>query len=146
MKSLEKYKKMEVELEKLQENAAKELKEGIIQSIKTLMLNYPKIVAIKWKQYTPYFNDGDACVFTVGYVQYKTEDMTDEDGDYGDGFDEWYDGKEQRKKLGDDLSTKLNKLQKNLQDNEKLLEVAFGNHVEIIITPKEVIVDEYEHD
>lgn len=32
-------------------------------AIKEFFEIHPEIVALRWKQYTPYFNDGDACVF-----------------------------------------------------------------------------------
>ena len=32
----------------------------------------PKVTAIAWTQYAPYFNDGDACTFSVHEFQYTT--------------------------------------------------------------------------
>jgi len=29
------------------------------------VLNLPRVKAVVWDQYTPYFNDGDACIFSV---------------------------------------------------------------------------------
>lgn len=42
-----------------------------------------------WTQYTPYFNDGEPCVFSVGDVWFRTLD--DVKGKSGDGDDEDYD-------------------------------------------------------
>jgi hypothetical protein len=47
-------------------------------------------VSIKWEQYTPYFNDGDVCEFSVGEVRFRI-DPESEDGDYDDGFLSTYD-------------------------------------------------------
>jgi hypothetical protein len=33
---------------------------------KTFFEQYPEITAVAWNQYTPYFNDGEPCVFSVG--------------------------------------------------------------------------------
>jgi hypothetical protein len=42
------------------------------------------IAAFGWRQYTPYFNDGDACIFGTSGVWVRTVDDTCEDGDtYG---------------------------------------------------------------
>jgi len=45
-----------------------------------------------WKQYTPYFNDGDACVFSVGEPWFRTTDdakgVAPDDGEYYDGEDD----------------------------------------------------------
>jgi hypothetical protein len=48
-------------------------------------------VSIKWKQYTPFFNDGDVCEFSTGEVRFKPADGDDEAGDYEDGFLTLYD-------------------------------------------------------
>lgn len=54
------------------------------------VLDDPTIVAFGWSQYTPYFNDGDPCVFSVHGVWIQTtedrqedsEDYAEEDVDY----------------------------------------------------------------
>jgi len=49
------------------------------------ILDIPGVEAIKWRQYTPYFNDGDACEFGINepYVKFVGQD---DGGDYDDGF------------------------------------------------------------
>ena len=44
-------------------------------SFKLLFENYPDVEAVRWTQYTPYFNDGDTCTFSVhdGYVKLKDQ-------------------------------------------------------------------------
>ena len=32
---------------------------------------HPQCVALRWAQYTPFFNDGDPCVFHLHEVEYK---------------------------------------------------------------------------
>ncbi|MGW4240884.1 hypothetical protein [Nocardia sp. NPDC004722] len=49
------------------------------------MLAFAEVEAIRWHQYTPYFNDGDACEFGFGDVLVKWVGQ-DNGGDYGDGF------------------------------------------------------------
>lgn len=52
-------------------NKIKEAGEETIKSALTdLFNNNPQLLAIKWDQYTPYFNDGDECVFSVYDPQY----------------------------------------------------------------------------
>lgn len=43
-------------------------------------------VTVRWSQYTPYFNDGEVCEFSVGEPRFHTADMEEESGDYGDGY------------------------------------------------------------
>jgi len=47
------------------------------------------VEAIRWYQYTPYFNDGEACEFSVNEATVKLSEkfgVEDEAGDYEDGF------------------------------------------------------------
>lgn len=47
------------------------------------------IKAVRWHQYTPFFNDGDTCEFGVNEASVKLSKrfgVDEEDGDYGDGF------------------------------------------------------------
>ena len=47
----------------------------------------PSIIAVKWNQFTPYFNDGDPCVFSVNWEgSLKIEGVDEDAGDYEDGF------------------------------------------------------------
>jgi hypothetical protein len=45
--------------------------------------------SIRWDQYTPYFNDGDVCEFSVGEARFRI-DPESEDGYYEDGFHSVY--------------------------------------------------------
>ena len=42
------------------------------------VLDDPYIHSFGWNQYTPYFNDGDACVFSVGSPWFRTVDDLEE--------------------------------------------------------------------
>jgi hypothetical protein len=141
------------------------------------------VKAVAWTQYTPYFNDGDACEFSVNGKQFSfvTLDEYDallnkcrlEDNLYDnytdvvspDGklvtFEAWeiypleeatsdYQ-KEKAQKLyttiGADNAVKLIKFTQliNSIDDSIYLEL-FGDHVSVIMTPTETIIDEYDHD
>lgn len=52
----------------------------------TLFDKYPTLEAIRWEQYTPYFNDGDPCEFSVGEPRFKVANGDEDEGDWGDGF------------------------------------------------------------
>lgn len=57
------------------------------------VLAVPGVKAIKWSQYTPYFNDGDPCEFTTYLSGIVVEDrfLTEEEIEYGD-FGDYGDG------------------------------------------------------
>ncbi|MFI8976937.1 hypothetical protein ACIGO9_28925 [Nocardia asteroides] len=58
------------------------------------VLALPNVKALRWEQYTPYFNDGDACEFSINEssiwvsdpraAQTDSESPADEDGDEDD--------------------------------------------------------------
>jgi hypothetical protein len=83
----------------------------------------PEVEAVKWAQYTPYFNDGEPCEFTVHDPETKLVGDGDYDYDYG--------GPGQ--KLIDEVPT------------EVMLAV-FGDHTEIVATRQGFEVTEYDHD
>lgn len=128
-------------------------------------LNHPEVAEIKWKQYTPYFNDGDPCYFSADDVTFLLDVSEDSDGDYEDGFlyasdvkiqggdqDEWSREARTWVKTGktfpkhpaaDDLSA-LTQLSRGEFDN--VLQELFGDHVEVAVTRQGITVDEYSHD
>lgn len=62
-----------------------------IEALDTL-LAVPGVEAVRWNQYTPYFNDGEACVFSIYSAYVKVSGDEDEEaGDYGDGYRSTYD-------------------------------------------------------
>ena len=80
----------------------KELKDEMQAKTRVFMLDaftdffekYDKIVDnVFWTQYTPHFNDGEACEFSTNEVCIVMKYDLDEDGDYVDDFDE-YEGSE----------------------------------------------------
>ena len=44
------------------------------------VLAFPEVEAVRWRQYTPYFNDGDACVFDPCSPDLRIAGADDEDG------------------------------------------------------------------
>lgn len=45
------------------------------------VLNEPGIEAFGWRQYTPYFNDGEPCIFGVGDLWFLTPEDADDEED-----------------------------------------------------------------
>lgn len=50
------------------------------------ILIYPEVTGIAWTQYTPYFNDGEPCVFRAGepYFCFEGVELSDEEEAYYD--------------------------------------------------------------
>lgn len=129
------------------ENIAKQKKElqSHLSSIfekhsKTLFADHPIIVSFGWAQYTPYFNDGEECVFGT-HAEYP--DMN--------GCQEGYLDKEYREELGEDGVIRWDNAYKAVKlflgyfDREDYREM-FGDHVSVLVTRDGVTVEHYEHE
>lgn len=124
----------------------------------------PEVVCIAWQQFTPFFNDGEPCEFTVydihGYLE--GEEVTGWEGTFPSNVD-WYEEKaregddygvkrlaELAQEVGDltrhkEISKEFNEATKFItQLPDDILEALFGDHVTVIITPEGVEVNEYE--
>ncbi|WP_326827412.1 hypothetical protein [Streptomyces sp. NBC_01751] len=51
------------------------------------LLDDPTITEFGWTQYTPYFNDGDVCEFSVGEIWVRTTEDVDSDEQEFDDYD-----------------------------------------------------------
>lgn len=127
------------------------------------VLDDDNVAKFGWMQYTPYFNDGDACIFGVRSLWAVPAVVPDSDDDYHDDvkYDERW-GKRQRtfnrKTLGYDAGPyigpyeatydRLIALSDALSSEafDQVLYDTFGDHAEITITRSEIKVDEYDHD
>lgn len=139
------------------------------------------VKAVAWTQYTPWFNDGDACEFSVNdkvfsfatmdeynALSAKYEDRLEDDlySNYGDVLigdklivcveyswitgiprDDCEEIQRLYTAIGADNAVKLIKFTQLLDsiDDSIYLEL-FGDHVSVIMTPTETIIDEYNHD
>src|SRR6478736_1430716 len=50
------------------------------------VLALPNVDSLRWRQYTPYFNDGEPCEFDVHEVGAKVVGGEEDGGDYSDGY------------------------------------------------------------
>ena len=116
----------------------------------------PGIKAAKWSQYTPYFNDGDECVFRVNDVYF-----TNASGEELDNVSHWgeYEGEDESievfsswdlKKTTiegiDSAQVKLFESMIGSSEMEEVLQEMFGDHVIITATADGFDVAEYDHD
>lgn len=127
----------------------KEEAKVIIRSVfESVFVEYPDIKAATWVQYTPYFNDGDACTFGVSEVCFLGSDNSEETGVGYDAEEYQLNTFSWGNKVAPyahlrDIEIALNNF---LQNNEDVLEDMFGDHVSVYVTAKGVEVNEYDHD
>lgn len=122
----------------------------------------PGVEAVRWAQYTPYFNDGDSCTFGVqdpmvslkdvpADVEFGEDGFSDgpvEYGGYGKPDVKLRDATDAEKETGRRLkaaATALKKMWNEVQDDDLFL-MTFGDHQQVTATAAGFDVDEYEHD
>jgi len=127
------------------------------------VLDDPTMKAFGWNQYTPYFNDGDPCVFRVNGPWFLTEADPDPD-DVEDHYDfsmdsdhpslgkrvyDWrnkvygpYEGSDEARY--DRVKELAGALEAGAFENV-LLE-AFGDHAQVTVRASGITVDFYSHD
>lgn len=113
---------------------AKEAEHLIKNMIKDFFQAHPKVARLRWTQYTPYFKDGDPCIFGIGELEFK----------YSEQDEEWlleY-SNETSKALAEDLK-QFENLLNGLKD---LLEKIFGDHVQVVCDRNQIQIETYtEH-
>jgi hypothetical protein len=92
----ERYSKLNADFEAYVAKAGKELRDEIRKTLDEVLKLFfdanPYVASISWRQYTPYFNDGDSCEFSVGDPILTLRDDSSADADAGNDEDE--DGEE----------------------------------------------------
>lgn len=128
------------------EEKQKELIQDQIEIIgdefKELFARYPKLQSFEWTQYTPYFNDGEACIFGVNrYGEYAVNDIPQYEG-IGAAEEDNPEGL-----TDEDLDTLRTEIDKvlGLFQEEFFLE-AFGDHATVRVSREGIDVGECSHD
>lgn len=128
------------------------------------LVNEMGIRSFSWTQYTPYFNDGDACVFGV-----NSDAMINGADEYGDSDDEddeetpasvpgrptimpWASGLSPEQKAEADAAyeawrapfKKIGAFLNGWEDEDMLF--MFGDHVKVTVSKEGIDVENYDHD
>jgi len=148
--------------------AFQEKAQGLFKNItKEFFEKNPGVNALVWTQYTPYFNDGEACVFNVNDVSFtNAPDPENIRWDEYEGEEEgvwvtsnvkhtlesdrdWYkETKELILEKGgvDPQSCELMSKAIMSSEMEDVMLAMFGDHVQVVATREGFSVDEYDHD
>lgn len=145
-------------LHEVKEQARKSGKELLQQAFGDIFEKYPEVQSVRWAQYTPYFNDGAACVFGIDNFQVllsapkvpaeEPEEPYDEDENDVDEDDGWVDlwSVSSGKLLSKEALDVLSKMEKQLTDNAEIVETIFGNDCQVTVSRESTTVDSYDHD
>lgn len=111
---------------------------AVKEAFKDFFDKHAEVQGLTWAQYTPYFNDGEECVFGVNDI----EVYLDLEADH---LDTWTLGKEHQAsyaKFKEDLSD----LQSRFHHLEEVLQDVFGDHVRVTVTREKIDISDYCHD
>jgi hypothetical protein len=125
------------------------------------------IVEFGWTQYTPYFNDGDPCVFSVGELWFRTtndEKTEDEEYEYDLELSGGHPSLGERPRTynretrGFDVGAYVGEREASYDRCRELSEAvetgafedvlldAFGDHARVVVSRDGITVDFYDHD
>jgi len=167
MSKIEEFHKKKQEFNEL---IKKEGRAALIESFQEVFQRVPELETLTWTQYTPYFNDGEPCEFSVHEFNatfnvpvkdqvYKGQKVP---GDYRSGsiyvIEERAPGEEfeeiaygvSRDVTEDPILTKTRDAIKTLNNAksscEEIFQAAFGDGVKVIASRGGFDVEEYNHD
>lgn len=157
---IKEIKQKKAEIAKLQNDLQKQSEELFDDFFKKVFEKNSDLESISWVQYTPYFNDGDACFFSANI------DYLDINGECEDGANwinpkniiSWgkfnsqtkvYEGRidQDNPHYNKSLAETVDKVKDflSLFDNQ-FYQTKFGDHTRVILTPQGSKTEEYEHD
>lgn len=148
--SLSEFEKLYRDIEEKKERATKLFKVALKEALDDVLKT--GISKIRWTQYTPYFNDGEACVFRVNDpVFYIDNGMVpkhfslEEDEEDGGGW--YYASNYSAEKNGDNFPPEIERLNNMFAhlDNYYFLN-AFDDHSEVVYDGEEFEINDYSHD
>lgn len=138
-----------------------DLSSGIFEDFyKYIFEKYPTLESFGWSQYTPYFNDGDTCIFSVNtdYISVNDEYVDEAKWSSEVNVINWgtwnrdlkvYEGRVDEPNPNYDpvLTAASNEITNFLGnfDNDFYLS-KFGDHAEITVTENGVNISDYDHD
>lgn len=148
------------EINDLKKEAYKLSNEVFEDWCKNVFAKHTKVESFGWNQYTPYFNDGDTCIFSANtdYLTINGQYVDDSDWVGATTVTNWgtynretktYEGKveipnenydKELEQAADEIRDFLNTF-----DDDFYMQ-KFGDHTEITVTTEGIEVDEYDHD
>jgi hypothetical protein len=161
---------MNTQMAKIENEFREKMQALFTNAAKTFFVECPDVKAIAWNQYTPYFNDGEECVFNVNEVHFyggndnfdirnydlqalsyedldPTDEIEEDDGAWYISTSSWRGGNaESIEKLGQKQYDSIIAMQSIIAGNEDIMRALFGDHTLVAITKDETITEEFEHD
>lgn len=134
----------EIQKEKICKNIQESLKERFKQFFDK---HSDKVGALTWTQYTPYFNDGDECVFHMNELGYAMPGQEVHEAYADEQFPAYWKYTDEYEKTGEtpDWIQELVDLEKSMYNAEEFLKDVFGDHVQVTVTKDGFEIEDYDH-
>lgn len=157
---LEQYKKLKQDLELKRKEFSIVAEKALTEGSKGIFSKHPALEQFGWRQYTPYFNDGDECIFRVNSdypllngedyddLHYKVRKWDSVSGMYVERSLKEFEGTLEEF----NVSVKLVEAGRSVTEflssfDDDLLKDIFGDHVVVTISRNGIVnTDFYEHD
>ncbi len=119
----------------------KEIKPLFLAACSEIFTEHPILVSFGWRQYTPYFNDGEACEFSAITEYFSIEVKGEEEEEE---FSAW-------RIRGVTVSSPKQKVAQRIDSLLTLLsdedyKDMFGDHMKVKVTAEGIETTEYDHD
>lgn len=106
---------------------------------KELFEKNPELLKFSWYQYTPYFNDGDPCIFSAN-IDYPNILLSNMDEEIWLDDEPYFDDGTKESEILDSVIKFLS------QFDDSDFEMLFDDHSRIIVGRDEIVIEEYSHD
>lgn len=153
MTTLESIKEKIESIKKQKEELVNQLKNDFAPMLKPLFdKTNGKITSIGWNQYTPYFNDGDECMFSVNFDYLNINGKNEYDIDSLDWRIKYYLEGNEKYPLQEEWDLELfgfvNEFKELLNSiDDDFYKDLFGDHVEVTVNADGTVeTSEYDHD
>lgn len=134
MTATERYAELQQRIRTMREAAVAAAREAFAEGTQLLFNEHPTLDSFGWTQYTPYFNDGDECVFRVNNWE-----------PYINGMDPYGDDDDRDELAWEQLSKQVRQFLTHFDDDT--MRDLFGDHAMITIHRLgQTTVEEYSHD
>ncbi len=147
------------EFEEKKQEMLKNLKIQIEQLFKNLFKAVPSLKVVHWQQYTPYWQDGDECVFNIRSVNFynhvpvyypvEAENLDMKENQWGFSLykSQWYqkDYDESIHQVTKEEYDLFEFFTDTLNENKDFLKDLLGDHVAVILTDQGISTEEIEH-
>ena len=137
------YRQQSRELEERKLELHEHGKNLFVRTCKWLFDKYPELKSFAWTQYTPYFMDGDPCVFSADVYCFYMNGISVDGDDWNAEFFEKEDRGENltdHPEIGGHIQTILDSFSDDDYEN------FFGDHALVVVNRKGVYIHDWNHD